>query len=213
MRNERNWFGVTGVVCTLILIVVSVFVPWWRLTVGSEFVQANWSPLNTNFDLGSKNFTVPLLMALNISSTLLLVTGSIAMLIYSLYPRKPYAKTLLEFAYRKPLYALVLFVIGLVAVVLLPKLLADVDIPLFGSVNMILPLSLTQGVLTSIPVSAYFQWPFALAIVSVVLCIAARVYHKRILSSTPANTPAPANPSTSTTTAGSTIATSPAPQE
>lgn len=198
MQNKINWFGIAGGVCTLMLIVVSVFVPWWQLTDGSGLIQANWSPLNTNFSLVGKAFAVPLLIALNISSMLLLVASCIVMLIYSLYPRKPYAKTLLGFAYGKPLYALIVFVIGLVVIVLLPKMLADVNLPWSGSINMVLPVSMTQGVLTSIPVSAYFQWPFALAIVSVIFCIAARVYHKEIIP-TSANSQDPTTNVTTTT--------------
>jgi hypothetical protein len=44
-----NWFGLAGGVSTIVVIVVSLFYPWWQLTVGEDLLKANASPVNTNF--------------------------------------------------------------------------------------------------------------------------------------------------------------------
>jgi hypothetical protein len=177
-----NWFGLSGGITIIFLIAVSLFVPWWQLTAGDNIVKANTSPINTNFDFLGNSFTIPLIWAFNISSIILLVAGGIAILIYSINPTKPYAKQLLGFAYRKPLYALVFFVVGLIAVILVMKLVSGLDIPLTGSTVSTLSGGLTegatQGVTISVLLKGEFVWPFGLAIASAVLCIAARLYHK-----------------------------------
>jgi hypothetical protein len=180
MRLIINWLGLAGAVTTIVLIVVSLFYPWWQFRVGEDLIAANISPLNMNFSVLGSTFTMPLLWALNLASILTLLVSSITMIIYSVFPAKSYSKQLLDFSYKKPIYMLLIFVICLLAAVVLAQVLLHFNVPVVGTVNSTLPLPLGQGTSISVLISAEFQWPFVLAIVSAVLCIAARVYHRRI---------------------------------
>ena len=174
--------GLAGGVTTIVVIVVSLFYPWWQLRVGEGLVTANASPLNINFDVLGTAFMIPLLWAINLASILTLLASSITMIIYSIFPAKSYSKQLLDFAYRKPLYLLLFFVIFLFASTLLVQVLLNFNVPLAGSANSKLPIPVIQGTIISVLISTGFQWPFWLAIVSAGLCIAAKLYHKRVVS-------------------------------
>ncbi len=180
MQRKINWPGLAGGAATIALIVVSLFVPWWTLRVGDGFVEANASPLNTNFNFVGEPFTVPLLWALNLGAVLSLAAGGITVLLYSVMPTKSYSKQLLEFGYRKPLYAVVFFVISLVTLTLVVKGAFGFSIPIVGSAAIQVPQSLTPGITISVLVSAGFQWPFWLSIVVSGLCVAAKIYHRKI---------------------------------
>jgi len=191
LQAKVNWFGLAGGITIILLIVVSLFVPWWQITVGDNLIAANVSPLYTNFDFIGNSFTVPLIWAINLASILYLTAGGIIMLIYSIKPTKQYSKRLLGFSYRKPLYFVVFFVIGLVALTLIIQTMLNLSVPLMGSNEIALPSNMTGGVNISVLVSAGFLWPFWLAVVSAGLCIAARLYHKRIVPPTPSVAPLP----------------------
>lgn len=181
MQARMNWVGLVGGIAVLVLIAVSVFVPWWQLLLGEGLVQANVSPIYTNFDFIGSSFTVPLLLAINISCIILMAVAGTIMLIYSIKPAASYSRTLLKFSFWLPLLGIVLFVLGLAAITLLTKSFYGVDIPLVGSGRIELPPAYTQGTNISVLVTAGFQWPFILAIVAAVLCFAARFYHKRVV--------------------------------
>ena len=104
------------------------------------------------------------------------------MIIYSLVPAKAYSKTLLAFAYKKPLYTLVAFVVFLFASTLLVPALVGFSVPLAGSTNSVFPTSLIQGATMSVFISAGFQLPFWLAIAAASLCVAAKLFHKRVVA-------------------------------
>ena len=191
MLPKLNWFGLAGGITIILLIAISLFVPWWQLTVGDSLIAANVSPLYTNFELIGNSFTIPLIWAINLASILYLTAGGIVMLIYSIKPTKSYSKRLLGFSYRKPLYFVVFFVIGLVALTLIIQTMFNLSVPLMGSNEIALPSNMTQGVNISVLVSAGFLWPFWLAVVSAGLCIAARLYHKRIVPPTPSTASLP----------------------
>jgi hypothetical protein len=177
-----NWFGLAGGVTILVLIIVSLFSPWWQITVGEDLAKANVSPVNTNFNFLDNTFTIPLIWALNLSSLLSLVASGIAMLVYSIMPTKPYSKHLLGFAYKKPLFILLFFVIGLFAVTQIVQAVFSLNVPMVGSETATLPESMTYGITIAVLISAEFQWPFWLAAVAAGLCIAARLYHKRTVT-------------------------------
>jgi hypothetical protein len=196
--SKINWFGIAGGALTLIVIVVSLYNPWWQLTIGENLMKVNASPMNTNFGLLGTQFTIPLIYALNLGSILTFLFSGIIMLIYAVIPTKPYSKDLLGFSWKKPLYSVIFSVVGLSIIILIAQTVLGISIPLMGTGTIILPSSLTMGINISVLVSAAFQWPFWLAIVAASLCICARIYHRK-LSSTPkqtlattAATPAPA---------------------
>ena len=190
MKAKINWFGLAGGITVIVLIIISLFIPWWQLTIGDDLVTTNASPMNTNFNVIGNSFTIPLIMALNIASIISLSASGIVMLIYSVRPQKSYSKRLLGFAYRKPLYSVLMFVIGLFLITVLVKSLFSLDVPLSGLLLSTIPADMTQGVTLSVSMNAGFQWPFLLATVAAGLCIMARVYHKKIsLTSTTQSTP------------------------
>jgi len=180
MERRINWFGLAAGIITLVVVVVSLFLPWWQLTIGDKLIQVNASPMNTNFGLLSLQFTIPLIWAWNLASILTFVAAGLVMLLYSVIPTKSYSKELLGFSYKKPIYALISFVVGLLVLVAIASF-AGVSIPVMGSSNVALPTQfMPMGASISVLVSGSFQLPFWLAIVAAALCIAARLYHRRV---------------------------------
>jgi hypothetical protein len=198
MQRKINYFGLAGGIVTIVLVAVSVFVPWWVLSVGQGLVKANVSPIYTDFNIVGNAFTVPLLLAVNVASVLFMTAGGVAILLYSVSPSKSYAKRLLGFAYSKPLFSLVVFVVLLVALQQILRMTVNLNVPLFGSATSVLPQSITSGTTVTLLMQAEFQWPFYLAIASAGLCLAARFYHKKIVSPSLATAvSAPPTPGTS----------------
>jgi hypothetical protein len=178
--TKFNWFGLAGGVTTLLVIAASMICPWWQLTVGDDLMKINASPVNTNFGFLDTSFTIPFIWALNIVSILTLLASGIAMLIYSLIPRKSYSKHLLGFGYKKPLFTVLFFVIGLIVTTIILQAVLNLNVPLMGSTTSTLPIPFVSGITLSVLLSAGFQWSFWLAVVAAALCIAARLYHKRV---------------------------------
>ena len=175
-----NWFGVAGGVTTLVLIAVSMFYPWWQLTVGDDLLKANASPVNTNFGFIDTTFTIPFIWALNVVSLLTLLLSGIAMLVYSVMPTKSFSKPLLDFGYKKPLFTFLFFIIGLVVITVILQAALSINVPLMGSTTSTVPIPFTSSITVSVLLSAGFLWPFWLAAVAAGLCIAARLYHKKV---------------------------------
>ena len=99
---------------------------------------------------------------------------------YSVRPEKAYSKRLLGFSYRKPLYSSMLFVIGLFVISLLVKSIFSFDVPFAGSTKTTLPSNMTSDIIIGVLMSAESQRPFWLATIAAGLCIAARLYDKKI---------------------------------
>lgn len=181
MDRKYNWLALTAGIATLLLILVSLFVPWWQLTVGDPVVaNADLSPVYVNFGVLGTSLTIPLVWALNLASLLSLTAGAIVMLIYAIKPAKPYSKSLLGFSWNKPLFAVVLFAIEIVLLTVLPNAFVGFSFPLAGSATVQLPQSMAEGVNISIGVSTGFVWPFFFAIIVAGLGVAARLYHQRV---------------------------------
>jgi hypothetical protein len=193
MQAKINWLGVFGGALTIALIGVSLFVPWWQFTIGNpKVVKANFSPVNLNFAVGNTAVTIPLIWALNIASALSLLAGAITLLIYSVQPTKSYAKPLLGFGYNKPLFAVIIFVVEIVVLTLGAQAVAGLSLPLNGAVNLQIPQSITGNTISgSIPVAASFEWPFFFAITVAAICIAARLYHGKLVRLPPPPQPYP----------------------
>ena len=191
LNRNVNWFGFAAGIVTLIVLGISLFIPWWQLTVGDNLMKVNASPVNTNFGLFGAQFTLPLISALNLVSILTFTASGIVMLFYSLMPTKPYSKQLLGFSYKKPLFSLITFVSGLLIITSIASLF-DINVPIFGSTTLNLPSNLIMGANINASVSGSFQLPFWLAMVAAALCIAARLYHGHVV----AQKPNPANVNT-----------------
>ena len=194
MERRINWFGLVAGITILIVLAVSLFVPWWQLTIGDKLLQVNASPLNTNFGLLDLNFTVPLLWAWNLVSVLIFATAGVIMLFYSIFPTKSYSKELLGFSYKKPLYILISFFVGLLIMVAIAGVIGF-SVPVVGTSNIALPSQfMPTGLSISALVSAGFQLPFYLGIAAAALCIVARLYHGRIAQPSLAAETAPMSP-------------------
>jgi hypothetical protein len=185
LLTRINWFALAGGAATIALIAASLVAPWWQLSVGDNLLNVNASPINMNLGFLDTSFTIPFLVALNIVSILTLLASGIVMIIYSLIPSKPYSKHLLGFGYKKPLFTVLFFVIGLVATTIICQSVVGLNLPLMGSTTSTLPIPLVSGITLTVVLSAGFQWPFWLAIVAAGLCITARIYHRKVATAEP----------------------------
>lgn len=182
MAGKLNIVALVAGILSLVLIAVSWFVPWWQFIVGDPAIATvNFSPVNFNFSLFSTMLTVPIVWALNIASLLTLLAGGVALVVYSVMPAKPYSKQILGFGYKKPLYAIILFIIELLVVYFSATMLSGISFPLMGSGVLTLPASIApDGISISVTVSTTFGWTFFFGIAVAALCIAARFYHRKI---------------------------------
>lgn len=178
--SRINWFGLAGGATTLALIAVSIFIPWWQLRVGDSLIAANVSPLYTNFNLAGNSFTIPAILAVNISCILLSLIGAVLILVYSVKPNKSYSKTLLNLSFATPLLFVVIFTVALFALSYIILTMYGFNFPIVGSANVQLPSNANGESSVSMQLTAEFMLPFYLAVVSSILCIASRIYHKRI---------------------------------
>ncbi|MBN1358049.1 hypothetical protein JW988_04690 [Candidatus Bathyarchaeota archaeon] len=183
--TKFNWFALAGGATTLAMIAVSLVYPWWQLTVGDNLLTVDASPINMNLGFLDASFSIPFIWALNIISILSLLASGITMLIYAVLPRKSYSKHLLDFGYKKPLYTVLFFAIGLVATTMICQMVLNFSIPLMGSTTSTLPIPFVSGMTLTVMLSAGFQWSFWLAAVAAGLCIAARIYHKKVATAEP----------------------------
>jgi len=186
--TKFNWFGLAGGATTILVIAASLVCPWWQLTVGDDLLTVNASPVNMNVGFMDTSFTIPFILALNIVGILTLLASGIAMLVYSLIPRKSYSKHLLGFGYKKPLFIVLFFVIGLAVTTVICQAVLSLNVPLMGSATSTLPMPFVSGVTLSVLLSAGFQWSFWLATVAAALCIAARLYHRKVTPAASATT-------------------------
>jgi hypothetical protein len=179
--KQINWFALVGGILILVLLLVSFYFPWWQLIIGDNLFKVNVSPVNTNFSLLGTQFIIPLIWALNLGSIVTFLISGIIMVIYSFIPMKSYSKDLLSFAYKKPLYAVIICVVGLLIITFAMRVALGISVHLTGTGTVIVPSSLTIGFNISVASLSAFHWPFWLAIVAAGLCIAARVYHRKLV--------------------------------
>jgi len=179
--KKINWLGLAGGVTTLAIVMISFTgaSSWWQLAAGQGMIQANISPLSFNSSILGGSFTIPIILFLNLVSQLSLLASAISMLIYSIIPEKGYAKHLLGFAYKKPLIVVIIFLASILIATYFAGMLFNINVPLMGSAT--LTLSIGEASI-EIPVETGFTWVFWLAITASALCLAARFYHKRIVS-------------------------------
>jgi hypothetical protein len=178
--RDINWLALIAGILVLALIPLSFYSPWWQLIIGENILTVKSSPVNSNFGFMATTLTVPLLWALNLTVVLFLLAAGVAMIVYSFLAAKPYSKDILDFAYRKPLYMVIYFIAGLTGTILVLRAAVQIDIPIMGTSTITLPSSLTNGADISVGASAGFGWAFWLAVAAAAMCIAARIYHRRL---------------------------------
>lgn len=189
--KEVNWFALAAGPLTLTLAVASLSVPWWQLTVGQTLVKIGFSPVSLSTNILGYNVALPIINALNWMFMALLLSAGTVLAVYSVKPLMPYSKRLLGFAYKKPLATLISFLVFLLLVTNSGAILglimtgsnmsgADLNVPLTGERTLKLPSSVSQGTISGISVSTDFEWTFWLAVTVAGLCIAARLYHRKL---------------------------------
>jgi hypothetical protein len=202
LERKINWIGLAAGITTLVLVVASLYIPWWQMSVdnitvgnsasplisfentGELQLGASLSPVSTNVNFLDASFTVPLIWAYNMVGLLFLLTCGIVMLIYSVLPDKPYSKHLIGFAYKKPLLMIIFFAVPLIAFPLILQAILKISVPLNGTTTLALPMGfLGADMSVSATVTTGFLWTFWLAIIAAALCLAARIYYKRFSSS------------------------------
>jgi ABC-type multidrug transport system fused ATPase/permease subunit len=194
MQRQINYLALAASILTFVLIAISMVVPWWQFKMGDPAIaEMALSPVTYNLAIFGTILTMPLIYALTLGSMLTLTAGGIIMLIYAFLPTKSYSKQLLGFGYKKPLYAVILFSIALLGVYFSAGYLGGMNVPINGSGTASLPEAIGDvGVGVTVKVFSSLNWPFYIAIIVAVLCIAARIYHRKIIMSTPP-VPAPTN--------------------
>jgi len=190
--QKINFIALAAGISTLLLIALSLFVPWWQFTaLKPANVQVNFSPVNLNLTVAGSTVAIPLIIALNISCLLILLAGGLTLLIYAVKPTQPYSKRLLGFGYKQPLMVLVIFIIEIMTIPIMMQAIGGLNLPINGAATVIVPQKFSSNnASTSLSVSAAFEWPFYFAIIVSGLSIAARIYHRKI-SKTPILPPAP----------------------
>jgi hypothetical protein len=189
--KDVNWFALVGGALTLVLAVASLFVPWWQVTVGQTLAKIGFSPVSLSTNIVGYSVALPIILAVSWMFMVLLVSAGVVLVVYSIMPSKSYSKRLLGFAYKKPLGTLIAFLVLLVLMTnsgtIFGMMLgssslsgADLNVPWTGAKTLQLPSSMAQGVVRGIIVSAEFGWTFWLAVVVSGLCVAARLYHKKL---------------------------------
>ena len=189
--NNVNWFALVGGALTIVLTVSSMFVPWWQITIGQTLAKIGFSPVNLSTNIVGYNIALPIVTAISYMFFLLLVSAGIVLIIYSIIPGNPYSKRLLSYAYKKPLGTLIAFILLMLFVTNAGIIFgmmagssgmsgADLNFPWVGAKTLQLPSSMSQGILRGIAISAELEWTFWLAVSVGVLCVAARLYDKKL---------------------------------
>jgi len=182
--KKINWCGLAGGVILLILVALALIYasPWWQISIGEGLGHADISPLSFNLVILGSYIVIPLILFLNLSCQLSFIASAIAIIIYSIAPEKGYSKSLLEFSYKKPLIILIIFLGSMIGITYAVQNVLQISIPLIGTSTVTLS---TSDIEIEASIVTRFTWVFWLALTAAILCIAARIYHKRIVSPTP----------------------------
>lgn len=181
MQIKINFIALAAGISSLVLIAISMFVPWWQFTAGNPAnVQVNFSPVNFSLSHSGVGVAIPLILALNIACLLTLLASGIVLTIYAVQPTKPFSKQLLGFGYKKPLYTVVAFAAILIVIPLIVHAFAGISLPINGSATVAPPGSNGSAYVTSA-----LQWPFYFSIVVAGLSVAAKLVHGKVVKPTP----------------------------
>jgi hypothetical protein len=188
MQTKINFIALVAGISSLLLIAISMFVPWWQFKVSDPAnVQVSFSPVNFDISHSGTSIGIPLVFAINIACLLTLLASGIILTIYALKPSERYSKQLLGFGYKKPLIMVVAFVALLISMPMMMQSFAGFTLPINGSGTLSPPGS--EG---SANVSVALEWPFYFAIVVAGLCVAARLFHNKVAKPPVLTVPDPA---------------------
>ncbi|MCW4025746.1 MAG: hypothetical protein NWF01_12070 [Candidatus Bathyarchaeota archaeon] len=190
MFNKINFIGLAAGIAMLLLLAISYYVPWWVISIGTV-AQINLSPVNFSMALFGETLNQPLIWAMNMIGILTLLSAGIIMIIYSILPNKPYSKKLLGYGYSKPVFIVGMFIAELAIMYFSVKALTGFDFPVIGSSTLQMSVS---NVSISVTANSSLLWPVYFAIAVAILCVAARVYHRKVAQ--PTVPPATVSPAT-----------------
>jgi hypothetical protein len=203
-----NWFVLTVGILMLAVVCLSIFTPWWRLQIGSgtTFATINADPFYTNFGVLGLNFVIPIIFAINIGTMALFTISGALLILYSIKPTKSYSKQLLCYAYKRPIYTFVGFIVTLLVVsYALPIVVnkvggVNLSVPLFqlvGTSIIQLPAHLSgSSIQIGVTVVTAFQYTFYLGVIATALAIVARIYYRKTVPNTVLPDPVAASPPT-----------------
>jgi len=213
--KTTNLFALAAGTLMLVIVVLSVFTPWWKLQIGSGcgLVTINANPFYTNFGILHLNFVIPILFAINIGTMALFAISGVIFTIYAFKPDKKYSKHLLSYGWKRPAYTLIGFIVAIMLILYVSPSIINAAahtnafpvpiVPLIGSSVIQLPSGMFGGsnsIQIGVTVITTFGYTFYLAVAATALGILARVYHRRILSNvvlpppTTVANPAPVSP-------------------
>ena len=185
--KKINWPGLMCAITGAILVALSLLyaAPWWQVAIGDGLGLVEISPLDYQANLFGASLEVPLIWFLNLGSKLTMIAFAITMFICSLLTQKGFSKQLLGFAYKKPIFMLVLFIVMLVALSMIVGNSLGTSFALVGTTTVSLSAG---GAKANVPVSTSFTWVFWLAVATTALAVAARIYEWKVLKTPSAQT-------------------------
>ncbi len=180
-----NWFGVTAGILMLMLPFLG---PWWRLRVGDGLAEIATSPFHISGSMMGKAISISSLVSYIVLATKITVLiAGVFMLLASLLPDRWWSRRLFKFGRMKVFW----MVIGLVVMLVVAAAIANKVLPGFlpagvqlsipyvsGSTNVVVDMGDAQAIF---PLSMGLGGAFIAAIVTAALCIAARIYNRRLV--------------------------------
>lgn len=158
--------------------------PWWSLTIGSEddsLVKAEVSPFRVNIIVWGVPLESSILQYVTLSLSLMILATALAMLLGSIFIKKPWTNYLIDFAYLKPALSLLFFVGLLFTVLWYTGSTFQTDIPLMGDIHLPFLYEDTHIQLqTLLPVHTTVTWPLLLAIPTAILSILTKIYSNKL---------------------------------
>lgn len=175
-----NWFGLAA---GILMILLPFLGPWWRLTVG-EAVRVEISPFEVTVMMLNEPVVIPTLVAYLVFAAKITIWIAGAFMILASLPERWWSRRLLKFGAMKVLWE----VIGLVALLLIAafvanKFLSSV-VPGFSLPYVVGSTASTiemEGATVTLPIRMVLTGTFAVAVVTAILGVAARIYHKRFI--------------------------------
>jgi len=200
-----NWFALAAGILMLVVVVLSIFTPWWKLQIGTGngLAAVNANPFYTNFSVLRLNLVIPILFAINIATTALFTASGVIFIIYSFKPTKSYSKHLLSYGWKRPLYTIIGFIVVMMVILYVaPDVINSMAhtsavpvplVPLIGSSVIQLPSGMfgnSNSIQIGITVITTFEYTFYLGVAAAALGIVARIYHRRMVSNAVVSPPA-----------------------
>lgn len=186
---DINRVNIPGVVAGALTLILPFLGAWWSLTLGTDAIVVNTSPFEAKIIIFGSYIASPLFEWFCLGLKLgvmyigvLLIAGSI---LPAMNRNKDLARMFINFASRKLLWLVLIFVVALVIFVLLLNQTSSVlpvriDIP-FPYLVWTKSLSAdmeNMGIV--IPICAKFTYAFGVAVIASVSGAYSRIYHKKL---------------------------------